>query len=168
MNRLQKTFYRVAIVLILIGLGGYLWPSSAKDMPTKILFDNKGGDVMFSHLTHTVDYSIACKDCHHEGGDQSNVLSCGVCHPASYTPEFRTEHQKWFPEKWQCLRCHHEEDRNTPGNEYQNCMECHDDATPAELVPTRTVAFHNKCMGCHEEFGEGPYGEEECKACHVR
>ena len=54
------------------------------------------------------------------------------------------------------------------GNEYQNCMNCHEDSAPEDLVPTRTAAFHQKCMGCHEERGTGPFGEKECKKCHVR
>ena len=168
MDGQQKALRIVAIGLLLMGLGGYLWPSSAEEMPVRILLKNKGGDLAFSHLIHSIKYDIPCKECHHEGGDLSRALKCGVCHPASYSPEFRVEHQKWFPEKWQCLRCHHDEDLDTPGNEYQNCMNCHEDSAPEDLVPTRTAAFHQKCMGCHEERGTGPFGEKECKKCHVR
>ena len=83
MDGQQKALRIVAIGLLLMGLGGYLWPSSAEEMPVRILLKNKGGDLAFSHLTHSIKYDIPCKECHHEGGDLSRALKCGVCHPAS-------------------------------------------------------------------------------------
>lgn len=61
-----------------------------------------------------------------------------------------------------CVSCHHHSD-----GEAAPCSTCHpvlfDPAQPT--VPTVSVAFHQRCVGCHRTAGSGPMG---CEACHKR
>ncbi|MBF0390137.1 MAG: cytochrome c3 family protein [Desulfamplus sp.] len=58
-----------------------------------------------------------------------------------------------------CLDCHH----NIEDDEVYSCKECHE-ATGDEGMPSRTDAFHEQCIGCHNEKGAGPV---ECNSCHA-
>ena len=61
-----------------------------------------------------------------------------------------------------CNDCHHMlEEGDT---EAQPCMECHEPQSEDEDVPKRSDAFHQQCIGCHQEFEAGP---TECASCHV-
>lgn len=61
-----------------------------------------------------------------------------------------------------CIDCHHDimdnSEMPTP------CSECHLPQGSDE-APKRAMAFHNQCIGCHEDQGTGP---TECSSCHVR
>ena len=62
-----------------------------------------------------------------------------------------------------CGDCHH----TLTAEEYadaQSCSECHEDETEDAEVPKRSDAFHQQCIGCHQDFGAGP---EDCSSCHV-
>jgi uncharacterized CHY-type Zn-finger protein len=62
-----------------------------------------------------------------------------------------------------CGDCHH----TLSEDEYedaQSCSECHDPDEGDEEVPKRADAFHQQCIGCHEQFEAGPI---ECAQCHV-
>jgi len=62
-----------------------------------------------------------------------------------------------------CDRCHHTGD-------YVACGEsgCHDAEAADSGLPTRMEAFHQSCMGCHEEVGAGPWEKDQCKQCHLK
>ncbi len=62
----------------------------------------------------------------------------------------------------ECTECHHEWDQKE-GGEPLACSECHYKDEDEE-APKISDAFHELCIGCHEDFGGGPV---ECSQCHV-
>jgi hypothetical protein len=57
-----------------------------------------------------------------------------------------------------CVECHHLTSF-PPG---YDCSECHFQEGDA-LMLSREDAFHDQCIKCHDDMGEGPV---ECDACH--
>ena len=57
-----------------------------------------------------------------------------------------------------CVECHH----LTSFPPDNNCSECHLKEGDA-LMLSREDAFHDQCIKCHDDMGEGPV---ECNACH--
>ena len=57
----------------------------------------------------------------------------------------------------ECVDCHHywEEDE---GEKPVSCGECHMTESEEVDFPKKSDAFHQQCMGCHEDSGGGPYG----------
>lgn len=63
----------------------------------------------------------------------------------------------------ECADCHHElEAGEIEGAEA--CGACHEAESDDEDMPNRSDAFHQQCIGCHQDYGSGP---EECAACHI-
>ena len=63
----------------------------------------------------------------------------------------------------ECDTCHHTGDYDTP------CAECHNaEAAEEQGIPNLMEAFHQNCMGCHEETGAGPYVKDQCNQCHLK
>jgi hypothetical protein len=243
----------VTVLLLCLAVAGYVMPREEQKQPVRILFENNGGRVIFTHSAHCEDYGVACARCHHEGpeylDENAEPLPCGTCHPASFDSAFVSGHASAFPDDTSCVKCHHAElrslhfdhdehidyaaddclachhdtdiDPDTTGcrechdqtggggmpsmreaahercatchedlfeqdikgcrtcHEFKDmtrdegsstpCAQCHDTTEPGgELVPTRTNAFHDLCMNCHQELQKGPYGENGCPQCHVR
>lgn len=266
MHRRHRYLFIATVLLLLIGLGGYLVPGPEPGTPPRILLENAGGPVVFEHKRHYQDHSIPCQTCHHEDhadiGDSSSPsfaasarawqeskdpVPCGSCHPVSFGEDFSKRHTGMFESEEACRRCHHVEfhgqkydhdlhqeiaggdcqvchhgpdiepsptacadchdsqaspgmpdlreaahercrqchadllDQGLQGCEtchetmdmkdrvmpYSDCSQCHE-KPEADLLLTRTNAFHTQCMGCHMERGKGPYGEDDCYACHIR
>lgn len=113
-------------------------------------FDEDG---LFDHDTHSYDYGLSCMDCHHEMDDFGmDPQRCSDCHePGGYGMSQLTmaeaAHQS-------CIDCH----SAMGGPVEENCSSCH---SPRG----RTDAFHDQCMGCHEDVGKGPI-EANCEGCH--
>jgi len=62
-----------------------------------------------------------------------------------------------------CGDCHH----TLAPDEYdsaESCSACHEIDSGDEDMPKRSEAFHQQCIGCHDQFGAGP---SECAQCHV-
>ncbi len=137
--------YTVAAHLLLIAIVSYAaFPIEAPEQPIRLMFTTNAGKVIFDHKTHasSMGIGLACADCHHhpEDGD-AEAVGCGKCHPAE--PQ-----EGVIPEY---------------------CLECHDasEAEGAEY-PKRSDAFHQQCIGCHDQFEKGPRsGSENCSQCHV-
>jgi hypothetical protein len=160
-DQLQNRYFIISAVVALLFVGavvGYAIPEEKQEVPARIILDNTGGRVVFSHRTHADDYGFDCADCHHDGLESGEYLPCGACHPAEFDETFRREHPKAFPDKEACLRCH---------DEVPNGPLSADERPDIESIPTRGEAFHSLCMNCHEENG-GPYGEDACYQCHAR
>lgn len=149
----------ILVVLLGVALVGYVAKPAKSDTPTRVVLDNNGGRVIFTHAAHVEEYGLECADCHHDDiEDQEAPLACGTCHPPAFDADFRAEHQKAFSTEDACLRCHDD----TP------TVPLDDDNRPyVEDIPTRADAFHQQCMSCHEEYG-GPFGEDSCYQCHAR
>lgn len=104
---------------------------------------------------------VACADCH---GVQEGVLglrdavhqSCAACHDDLISDGGLEA----------CATCHVVEEQKEAATDFSPCATCHYQPRDKELVPTRMNAYHDGCMGCHEEMGAGPYGAEACNECH--
>ena len=113
-------------------------PLSAADVGDKIVIENKGykkdkrGPVPLSHKKHSVDYKIACNECHHEYKDGKNVWTekdpvkkCAECHNPTRTEGKAKKLQTAF---------------------HKNCKDCHKAAGKGEKK-----APFKKCKGCHSK-----------------
>ncbi|WP_231856603.1 cytochrome c3 family protein [Pseudodesulfovibrio piezophilus] len=161
-------------------------------MPVRILFENNGGKVIFSHLIHHRDYKIDCATCHHDKkqkplSQDDTALHCGSCHPNEFNEEFIASHMDSFPDETYCVRCHHTEFAEVIFNheehkEYaddcsdchhgkeieptpQRCSHCHKSHDINGLISMRQ-AGHQSCANCHEDMFET--GLSSCKSCHVQ
>jgi hypothetical protein len=163
----QKRYYpitAITVILAIVAVIGYASPESQPDFPKRILFDNKGGKIVFSHSGHADEYMIPCSDCHHaDENPEQEALPCGKCHQPSFGQSFVDTHVNWEMSDEYCMSCHHE---GFDGQDSIPCSECHFDEKIADLVPPRMDAFHDQCMGCHEMMG-GPYGQDQCNECHI-
>lgn len=156
MNRRYIPIAAVTAALALVAVFGYLHIAPARDLPLRIVLDNAGGRVLFSHNHHAEDLGLDCGDCHHDGADPKHPEACGACHPPAFDAAYVAGHAKLFKSTQACSRCHAgapDPDRPT-------------DKPDVAHVPLRADAFHAQCMNCHEQSGAGPYGEKSCSACH--
>lgn len=150
----------IVAALCLAAAAGYvLFPREKEEVPTRVVMENTGGRVIFSHQVHAEEYGFECTDCHHDDIEQETFLSCGTCHPRDYDDTFRVEHQKAFSSEDACLRCHDD----IP----EGPTLAVEDRPYTEDIPMRLDAFHGQCMTCHEENG-GPTEDDSCYACHAR
>lgn len=60
-----------------------------------------------------------------------------------------------------CDLCHHTGDMIA-------CGECHTATSADDGILNRMDAFHQSCMGCHEETGAGPWEKDQCNQCHLK
>lgn len=188
---MPKRYFPIAVltgVLAAVALLSYLAPSTTEAVPTRILFENAGGKVIFNHVVHTRDYGVACEDCHHEAeaGDE-NPLDCGTCHGVDFSEQWVAEHTTSFDKELQCVTCHHVEFEKDYDwghdmhidSELAECRDCHhdEDIEPEptncadchesegdEDMPAFRDAVHIKCQSCHEDMFEEQYAG--CGNCH--
>lgn len=108
---------------------------------------------LFDHDAHSYDFGFSCTECHHEMDDFGmDPQRCSDCHEASGSGMSQL----------------------TMGEAaHQSCIDCHDamggpveaDCSSCHGPRGRTDAFHDQCMGCHEDEGKGPI-EADCVGCH--
>jgi hypothetical protein len=161
LDPLKSRYFIIATIVAVCfatAIAGYVIPADKPDVPTRVIMDNAGGRVIFTHQFHSADYGFDCIDCHHDDTGSDKFLPCGTCHPTEFNEQFRTEHQKRFDSDEACLRCH-DDVPTGPLTE--------DERPDISNIPLRAEAFHTQCMGCHEENG-GPYGDDSCYECHAR
>lgn len=90
MNKKLLSLLTVVFAALLFLTVGVL---TAADVPDDVLIENSGykkdkkGPVKLTHKKHSVDYKVACTDCHHEYNDGKNVWKegepvkkCSECH----------------------------------------------------------------------------------------
>ena len=132
----------------------------------------------FAHDRHVDILADDCRACHHDIEIESAPSACSDCHAETgdaSMPSLQEAghdrcsdcHEELAPEAMACRTCHSIED--TAGNKISDptpCGRCH--VSPQIPLPTRTDAFHGQCMGCHQENGRGPFGDESCDQCHFR
>lgn len=158
---MHKRYFPIATVvavLLAIAVAGFTAGATEKTTPARVVMDNAGGRVIFSHKFHIEDYGLECTDCHHDDIEAETYLACGSCHPSEFNEAFRTDHPERFPDDEACLRCHYDTPTETLSD---------DDRPDTDFIPLRADAFHTQCMSCHEENG-GPYGDDSCNDCHAR
>lgn len=138
--------------MALIALVGYIMPSAPDAMPTRILFDNAGGKVVFDHKIHAEKYKIECQTCHHESTEpREKVQSCGTCHGVAFDKSFKENHVAQIADFPSCVTCHHVEfsskdwGHGTHVEDYGlDCIDCHHQNTAIEPEP-------QNCATCHEQ-----------------
>ena len=132
--------YGLAIVLLIVGFLSYAgYSAKAPDPPLRMMYHTNAGKVLFDHQAHLAagGYGLACADCHHHPEGEDNTQACSACHGG--------------PEQHATIA--------------ETCNECHDpDFYDLAEVSKRSDAFHDQCIGCHQQFGAGPVA---CNACHV-
>lgn len=108
----------------------------AADLPDEIVIEgdsykkDKKGPVKLSHLKHSVDYKVACDDCHHDYQDGKNVWTatddvkkCSECHD---------------------YNAHQGNVKKLQTSYHNNCKNCHKEANKeGKEAPAK------KCNGCH-------------------
>ena len=109
----------------------------AADVPDDFMIQNEGykkdkkGPVPLSHKKHSVDYKVACTDCHHEYDKDKNntwkeglpVKKCSECHNPKVKKEGVMKLQNAY---------------------HRNCKNCH-----KKIDPESKKAPSKKCAGCH-------------------
>lgn len=133
----------------------------------------------FMHDEHAEDYTDGdCQTCHHAPSIEPTPQACSNCHMDGSNSVLRLRdaahercadcHADMYHDGIEgCRNCHERERETAAEPEKRACSGCHD--TPADqLVPTTMNAFHAKCMGCHEEQGAGPFGDDACYQCHMK
>ncbi|WP_018123281.1 cytochrome c3 family protein [Desulfovibrio oxyclinae] len=131
----------------------------------------------FDHQGHIDDYAYDCTDCHHGPEIEDEPQRCANCHG----PEGSEKPSLMNAAHERCAQCHEDKLRNgyrkcgychtrkvvSPEMiTFTPCSDCHRDPV-SNSIPARVAAFHERCMGCHERFGAGPYGEDACYQCHI-
>lgn len=165
---MRKRYYPISaitVILAIVAVIGYATPETQPDFPKRVLFDNKGGKVVFTHAAHAEEYMIPCEDCHHvEENPEHEVVKCGMCHQSGeFDKQYVKDHVNWDMDDKYCMSCHHE---GFDGKDSMLCSDCHFDEKPSDMIPLRMDAFHNQCLGCHEIMG-GPYDQDQCSDCHI-
>ncbi len=89
--------------------------------PVRVVYDSKGGLVVFDHAAHVARMEDDCTACHHTGDEES----CRTCHEENDIPVMDAYHEKG--EDYQ------------DDDSYQSCMSCH----KAEGMNPKN------CRGCH-------------------
>jgi predicted CXXCH cytochrome family protein len=188
---LQRRYLPILIltgILFISALVGYFAPAGIDGPPTRVLLDNKGGKIIFTHATHSAREKQNCASCHHTSGEEQTPLACADCHVKKFDEIFIADHQDSFDEK-QCASCHHPKsninkfshERHKTEYVEEDCQACHHD-TDIEAEPqacsnchkkegTKEIislkdANHTRCADCHEEMYEE--GSKGCTNCHSR
>jgi hypothetical protein len=132
------------LTLIMVVFAGILFLTvgvlTAADVPDDVTIENKGyqkdkkGPVKLSHKKHSVDYQVACTDCHHEYKDGKNVWKEGA------------------PVK-KCSECHNPLKKDGKIKKLQNayhrnCKNCHKEVIAKD---SKKKAPFKKCTECHQK-----------------
>ena len=181
----------LSCILVLAGLGAYLVPTTTEATPTRVLMENSGGRIVFTHAAHSMpgQYGdIACAVCHHDinitlpsgkagkspagaagknatgvaGAAQPAVMPCSSCHGAAETPGFVAAHQEKY---------------RAQGGE-ASCVACHHTRftgfSSAWDHETHKTYASDDCTTCHHpadfEYKPGKTMEhkpQKCSNCHT-
>ena len=107
----------VMVVLFITGIICYAaFDPPAPQEPVRIMFQNKAGEVLFSHSEHIDGYGLYCIDCHHNI-DYDEVYDCSECHYET-GDEYQPSRADALHES--CIGCH-EDYGAGPGE----CSSCH-------------------------------------------
>ena len=135
---MKKKFLGVLTII----LSGLLFLSigvlTAADVPDDVTIENKGykadkkGVVKLSHKKHSVDYKVACTECHHEYKDGKNVWKegqpvkkCSACHNPlkkdGKTKKLQNAYHK------NCKTCHKAlvKEKKSDKAPFKKCNDCH-------------------------------------------
>ena len=110
-------------------------------------YEHKKAIVVFTHQKHSVDYKIACGECHHD--DKGQPLT----------------HLKEGDPVKKCFDCH-----NKPGELKGKEAK---GLTDKELRAYQANAVHDNCIGCHKKYNKenkdkGKSAPQKCEECHPK
>lgn len=175
-------------ILLIAAIVGYLIPAGSEGPPPRVLLENKGGKVIFTHSQHIEGQAQDCARCHHTTGDSQTPPKCSSCHVKKFDEIFIANHQNAIDEKL-CVSCHHQEagiqkfshDKHMDDYAEDDCQACHHDESiepepqacsdchtsdgTKDIISLRQ-ANHTRCADCHDDFYE--QGTKGCNNCHTR
>jgi len=126
---------------LIVALGCFMFVAAgvltATDVPDEVIIENSGykkdkkGPVLLTHKKHSVDYKVACTDCHHEYEDGKNVWKegdpvkkCSECHNPKKKEGKVLKLQNAYHK--QCKTCHKNLVKEGKGKApFKKCSECH-------------------------------------------
>jgi hypothetical protein len=114
------------------------------EIQMKADYDHKEAIVTFTHQKHTVDYKIACGECHHDDKGQPLELKEGD------------------PVK-SCFECH-----NKPGELKGKKAK---GLSKKEKRAYHANAIHDNCIGCHRKYNrenKTKAAPQKCSECHPK
>ncbi len=171
----KNVAFIAAVACLALGVLGYtVVPAKSPDTPPRVMFYALGGNVLFDHQTHSDAYNLACDVCHHAyvRGKSDKPKPCGDCHHKEneYRPALGDKgifNHKTHSEDYglECAQCHHDYEQGKPGG-LEPCGDCHLRETGDASILKRMDAFHQQCMGCHDDMGVSP-GKSDCAGCHA-
>ena len=174
MNKRSVPVLAAGCLLALVGLAGYAMPDSVEFPSPRMLMENQGGRVVFTHKAHSTPGGafgdIPCERCHHElkllsaKAEQSaepTVMPCSACHGTAEKADFKEAHQAQYRAKGgdaSCLSCHHtklagysEKWSHADHKDYasEDCASCHhtEGKTPGGRMMTDIKP--QRCANCH-------------------
>jgi len=135
MNKRLLTLVMVVFTgLLFLTVGALI----AADVEDEVKIENKGyqkdkkGHVKLSHKKHSVDYKVACTDCHHEYKDGKNVWKegepvkkCSECHnPLKKDGKIKKLQNAYHRN---CKNCHKAYIKDHPDSKapFKKCTKCH-------------------------------------------
>lgn len=122
---------RIALVLLitslLVGVAAFYHQETQAppEEPVRVVYESKGGLVVFDHAAHSARMEDDCIACHHEDGDDDEKENCRDCHIDNDIPIMHAYHEKGEDylddDTFQsCMSCHEEW-----GQDPKNCQGCH-------------------------------------------
>lgn len=161
-------------ILALAGLAGYYLPDPVEIPSPRILMENLGGRVVFTHKAHSLPGGSygdnACERCHHElavspaeakAAGSPKTMPCTACHGTADQPDFKESHQNRYRAEdggRSCLSCHHIKiagysDKWSHENHWtyagDDCASCHhaEGRTPGGRMIENIKP--QRCANCH-------------------
>ena len=188
MNKRYIPVTVITVLLFTLAAVGYLVPAQSDEPPVRVLFNNKGGKVIFAHETHFLENEPDCASCHHQEAEADTPISCQKCHVRQFNDLFIANHPDEFDETY-CIACHHPPatidkfNHDVHANDYagedcqfchhdwriepepQKCANCHKEFDDGDVINLRD-ASHARCADCHQDVYD--QGSQGCGYCHVR
>ena len=131
------------LTLLMVVLAGLLFLTvgvlTAADVPDEVVIDctgykkDKKGPVKLTHKKHSVDYKVACTDCHHEYKDGKNVYKegdpvnkCSACHDPLKKQAKVKKLQNAYHRN--CKNCHKAlvKEGKSKKAPFKKCNDCHE------------------------------------------
>lgn len=115
------------VVSLVVGVVAFYYQDAKAppEEPVRVVYESKGGLVIFDHAAHTSRMENDCWACHHSDGDEEEKENCRDCHAFNDIPILHAYHQKGEDyvddDTYQsCMSCHEEK-----GKDPTNCKGCH-------------------------------------------
>jgi len=110
-----KIAISIMVIFLVTGIICYAsFTPPAPEEPIRLMFQNKGGKVLFTHSGHIGNYSLDCIDCHH---NDDGTYNCSQCHEATGDESLPSRADAFHS---QCKGCHEE-----GGSGPVECNSCH-------------------------------------------